>query len=186
MTISLEITGPNLVKAAISSPFVQIQSIETNEHFYNVLALEKLQKKNQVKIYKIDHNSKSRDKISAKIHFSPFYNFDEEFFTNKKTILYLDHLSDPQNVGNAIRHAVAFNVDAIILPQHKSCPINETVARASVGTLFQVPMLYISGVNPFLKNLQALGFGLIGTSLENAVSFTPECFWPKTIISVVN
>lgn len=186
MSIRIDIKGPNLLKAALDSPYTQIDSIETNEHFYHELGLKSYKNQSIIKVIKAQKTSKSREILQARVHLSPFYNFDASLVEDKKTILFLDHLSDPQNVGNAIRHAVAFNVDAIVLPQHKSCPINETVARASVGTLFQVPIFYISGIGPFLRSLKESGFGLVGTALEGAVSFDTKHFWPKTIIAIGN
>ena len=186
MSIQIDIKGPNLVKAALESPYTQISSIDTNEYFYNHLHLNKYKNQSIIKVINTQKSSKGREQVQARIHLSPFYSFDDSFIEKKTTLLFLDHLNDPQNVGNAIRHAVAFNIDAIILPQHKSCPINETVARASVGALFQVPLFYISGINPFLKRLKDSGFGLIGAALEKAESFKTEHFWPKTVIAIGN
>lgn len=180
--IKLEITGPNLIQSALDSPFVQIDSIVTNKYFANELDLRRY--KNEFSLKILSQEGKGREKISAKVVYEPYTQFDEAFFEKAKTLLYLDHLSDPQNLGNALRHAQAFEVDAVLLPVHKACPITETVARASVGALFQIPVFHLTSVGSFLSQLKKEGFGLIGTALEGAVSFSPDLFWDKSIIAI--
>ena len=180
--IKLEISGPNLITSALDSPFVRIESLKTNSFFAQELNLRKYQNQFPIKIH--SEQGKSREKISAKIVYQPYTSYEEDFFAKAQTLLYLDHLSDPQNLGNALRHAQAFEVDAIVLPVHKSCPITETVARTSVGALFQIPLFHVTSVGSFLQQLKKDGFGLIGTALEGAVEFTPEVFWDKSIIAI--
>lgn len=184
MSLKLNITGRNLVEAALNSPYVQVDSITTNEHFFKVMNLKQYQRQCSIHINNKKGLGKSRELIQAVIHYCPYTSYDEDLIASFKTILYLDHLNDPQNIGNALRHALAFDVDAVILPQHKSCPLNDTVARGSVGALFQLPIFYISGVNPFLSKLKKAGFGMIGTALEGAEPFHNDVFWPKSIIAI--
>ncbi len=54
--------------------------------------------------------------------------------------IYLDHVSDPGNMGTIIRTALAFNYDAVFVSEG-SCDIyNEKVIAASKGAIFCIPV----------------------------------------------
>ena len=55
-----------------------------------------------------------------------------------KKIIYLDHISDPGNLGTIIRTAVAFNYDAVILSEGSVDLYNEKVLAASKGAIFAI------------------------------------------------
>ena len=56
-------------------------------------------------------------------------------------VVYLDHVSDPGNMGTIIRTALAFNYDAVVI-SNGSCDVyNEKVVAASKGAFFLIPIL---------------------------------------------
>ena len=55
-----------------------------------------------------------------------------------KKIVYLDHISDPGNLGTIIRTAVAFNYDAVILSNGTVDLYNEKVLAATKGGIFAI------------------------------------------------
>ncbi len=58
-----------------------------------------------------------------------------------KKIVYLDHISDPGNLGTIIRTAVAFNYDAVIMSDGCVDLYNEKVLAASKGAIFAINIL---------------------------------------------
>ena len=62
--------------------------------------------------------------------------------TTKKTILVLDHLQDPGNVGTIIRLAKAFNAGLILC--ECADPGNSKVIRSSAGLVFTTPWIIMS------------------------------------------
>lgn len=73
------------------------------------------------------------------------YNFDE------KTVMYLEDIQDPGNLGTIIRSAASFNVKTIILSKNSCDVYNEKVLRASMGAIFLVDVHYedLSIINTF-------------------------------------
>ena len=65
--------------------------------------------------------------------------FQPQDIINKKTILLLDNIQDPGNLGTIIRLAGAFDAGLIFL--HCVDPGNPKVIRASAGTVFKTPWL---------------------------------------------
>ena len=57
-------------------------------------------------------------------------------------VVYLDHVSDPGNVGTIIRTAYAFDYDAVVLSEGSCDPYNEKVVAASKGAIFGMPILF--------------------------------------------
>jgi len=58
----------------------------------------------------------------------------------------LDGIHNPQNLGMIIRFCTAGDVDAIILPTKNSAQITPLVIKASVGILFQLPIIKSSNL----------------------------------------
>lgn len=55
-------------------------------------------------------------------------------------LIFLDDIRDPGNMGTIIRTAFAANYDGIILSRHCCDPFNPKTIRASMGTVFTIPM----------------------------------------------
>lgn len=60
--------------------------------------------------------------------------------TKACTILILDQIQDPHNLGAIIRTAEITGVKAIVLPEKSSANINATVAKTSSGAVFHIPI----------------------------------------------
>jgi TrmH family RNA methyltransferase len=57
------------------------------------------------------------------------------------TVVVLDELRDPGNVGTIIRSATAFGATAVILTGHSVDPFNPKALRASAGACFRLPVI---------------------------------------------
>ena len=62
-------------------------------------------------------------------------------FANMEFILALDAASDPGNVGTIIRTADWFGVDAVLIGENSVDLYNQKVLRATMGSLFHLPIL---------------------------------------------
>jgi len=97
-----------------------------------------------------------------------------------------DKLQDPGNLGTIIRTAHAAGVDGIILTKGTVDVYNEKTIRASMGSLFHVPVIYDDKDNTIIKSLCNRGFSLLATSLEGDKDFFEEDLSGNLIISVGN
>lgn len=77
------------------------------------------------------------------------------------TILILDELTDPHNLGSIARTADATGVDAIIIPKHRAVGITPTAVKASTGALQHVPVVRVTNLSQTLDKLKEAGFGLL-------------------------
>jgi len=93
---------------------------------------------------------------------SPIKYVDEEVIfreTIKKNSFFvvLDHITDPQNVGNIVRTAELFGAEGIIIPKDRSSPINETVVKASAGAIFHLKVAKVPSLQKALKRFKKMG-----------------------------
>lgn len=95
----------------------------------------------------------------------------EELYALEKselpTLLLLDQLSDPQNVGAIIRSALSFGVKKIIFCEHSAPKESATMCRSSVGTIEMADLIVVVNFNNLIEKLKKIGYwciGLDGTS----------------------
>ena len=83
---------------------------------------------------------------------------------NKKisSIFFLDHVQDPHNVGNIIRSAFCFNVDAIILTERNACGITSAVVRSSAGYSECSLICKVNNTINAIEKLKKVGYLIIG------------------------
>lgn len=93
---------------------------------------------------------------------SPVKYFDEDKLIDKVIkekgfIVVLDHITDPQNVGNIIRTVEVLGGSGIVVPRERSSPINEVVVKASTGAIFYLPVAKVGSLANFLEKFKKKG-----------------------------
>jgi 23S rRNA (guanosine2251-2'-O)-methyltransferase len=71
--------------------------------------------------------------------------------------LVLDHLSDPQNVGNLLRTCEVLGGAGALLPKERTSPINSTVVKASSGAIFHLIMAKTVNLARELRSFKKAG-----------------------------
>lgn len=102
-----------------------------------------------------------------------YYNLEEEIDLNKRQcFLMLDGITDPQNLGAILRTAEATNIDGIIIPKNNSISINETVAKISTGSLFNVKVIMVNNLNTTIDYLKENRFWVYGSDINGTINYT--------------
>lgn len=84
----------------------------------------------------------------------------------EKVFVMLDGLEDPHNLGAILRSADAFNIDAVIIPKHRSVHLTETVIRVSTGAVEYVDVVQVTNLNQAIDTLKDNGFWIAGTDMD--------------------
>lgn len=96
--------------------------------------------------------------------------------TPSTCLVLLNEITDPHNVGAIIRSAAAFGATAVLLPTHNQAPITGTVAKASAGMVFAIPIVSINNENQTILDLKKHGFWVYGLESEGANNLNTEKF----------
>ncbi|MBV1911817.1 MAG: 23S rRNA (guanosine(2251)-2'-O)-methyltransferase RlmB [Kangiellaceae bacterium] len=97
-------------------------------------------------------------------------------------LLILDGVTDPHNLGACIRTADAAGVDAIVLPKDRSAQLNATVRKVACGAAENVPLVKVTNLARFLKQLKEEFVWIVGTAGEAEGDLYSESFSAKTAI----
>ena len=103
-----------------------------------------------------------------------------------KKVLALDGVQDPGNVGTMIRTADAAGMDAVLLGCGCADPFGAKAARASMGSLFRMPLFFASEEEPLpriLGDKRALGYAVVSSEL-GGVDFYTGCPSPPLILVI--
>lgn len=98
-------------------------------------------------------------------------NFDDwlkTFNKEKSTVVILDRVTDPHNVGAIIRSCDQFGADLVILPEHKAAnkiEDNDVIARSSAGSSAWVPLAVVNNLVRAVESLKKAGFWVYGADM---------------------
>jgi 23S rRNA (guanosine2251-2'-O)-methyltransferase len=81
-------------------------------------------------------------------------------------VVLLDGITDTNNLGAIIRSCECLGVDAIVVPQHNSAPVNHTVARVSAGAIYYIPIFAVNNLLSAVEILQEYSFIVASTVLS--------------------
>lgn len=86
-------------------------------------------------------------------------------------ILILDGITDVRNLGAIARSAECAGVDALVLPEKGSAPINADAIKTSAGALFNLPVCRVPKIWYSLKYLKEKGFTIYGASEKSETAY---------------
>jgi 23S rRNA (guanosine2251-2'-O)-methyltransferase len=97
--------------------------------------------------------------------------------------LFLSELTDPQNLGNILRTAACLGGFALVLPRHRSVPVNETVLKVASGGENYVPVAQVSNLASAIKEAKDRGYGIAGTIPEGGeYPYRIRLPWPLGLV----
>jgi 23S rRNA (guanosine2251-2'-O)-methyltransferase len=81
-------------------------------------------------------------------------------------LLVLDQVTDPQNVGAALRSVAAFGASGLVLTERHSPPLHGVLAKAASGALDMVPVILVKNLAQSLAELGERNFLRVGLAEE--------------------
>ncbi len=103
---------------------------------------------------------------SEKFKYIPFEELLQKSDKDRPSFIFLDGLNDPHNLGSILRIAACFGGLAIVIPEHGSCEINETVMHVASGGENFVPVSKVTNLSTTLLKAKKAGYWAVGTVVE--------------------
>lgn len=100
------------------------------------------------------------------------------------TILALDGISDPHNLGAISRAVECSGAAGMLIPQRNSAPITPLAMKVSAGALNHIHVAEASNLNSDLEDLKNAGFWIAGTDMNADKDYTDEIYDKPTVIVI--
>tara|TARA_Y100000816_G_scaffold48231_1_gene30531 strand:+ start:244 stop:987 length:744 start_codon:yes stop_codon:yes gene_type:complete len=91
---------------------------------------------------------------------------------NNITLICLDGVTDPRNIGSLIRSAAAFDIDGIIIKERNFPSESKLMYKAASGAIEYTNIFEVSNINSTLKNLKEKNFWVYGFDGNGNKNFT--------------
>ena len=98
----------------------------------------------------------------------------KEFIKQKKdiTLVCLDGVTDPRNIGAIVRSAVSFSIDGLIVKERHFPSESKLMYKAASGSMEYLDIFEVSNINSTLKNLKDKNFWVYGFDNKGDKDFT--------------
>ncbi len=117
---------------------------------------------------------------------SPYpYALPSALVETDESMLALDHLVDPQNVGTLLRAAEAFGVRTVLLPRERSAGITPSVVNSSAGAVEHLSIVQVVNLAHELERLKKRGFWIVGIEHHERASILGKTPIPTPCVLVI-
>lgn len=124
--------------------------------------------------------------IVAEVDEFKYVDFDDllsEAKENKKTLIFLDSLNDPHNLGTIMRTLACFGCFAIVIPKHESCEVNETVLHVASGAENFISVSMVTNLSTALIAAKKEGFWAVGAVVDGGSDINKtELVFPMCLV----
>ena len=98
----------------------------------------------------------------------------KEFIKDKNnlTLVCLDEVTDPRNIGSLIRSAVSFNIDGLIVKERHFPSESKLLYKSASGCVENLNIFKVSNINTTLKYLRDKNFWVYGFDANSDKDFT--------------
>lgn len=98
--------------------------------------------------------------------YTPFSAVLAECLDNVSVPVFLDGVTDPQNLGSVIRNLACLGGFSLVLPKHDSAHVNETVLRVACGGENHIKIASITNIAVEVKRLKEKGVWIAGAMAD--------------------
>lgn len=95
---------------------------------------------------------------------------EEEFFSSigegsSKTILLLDHITDPRNLGAILRSAAFYGIKQVVVPKDRQVLLTGASVNTAQGAFALVDLFVVTNLSRIVEELKKRNYWIMGTSL---------------------
>ncbi len=121
----------------------------------------------------------------------PFEYADEDVFLvglarrkEPSLLVIADGIEDPHNLGAIIRSAAAAGAQGVIIPRHRTALVNQSVFRASAGTVELIPVVRVTNISQHIRTLKDRGFWIYGLDAASKQNWDTQDYAEKAALVI--
>ena len=190
------IYGMNPVLDSINLYFDKIKKIYLSKKTFNKFNKNQLKKIKNLPIIYISEGdfknltqSNNHQSIAAEIKIDSVNVLGDlkKNIASLGSVLILDHVQDPQNIGAISRTCVFFGISNIILPNDRTASISPGSVKSSAGAIFSINFYQVSNLVNTIKVLKENDYWIIGADLkgEDYQDFKFDKFIGENVVFVI-
>ncbi len=173
---------PNDVELCYAKAGPRVKKILAHAKELGVASFEKTEKELDIMVSDLHETSRDHrglvlvfknEDVQKAQNLVEFDSFIAELTSKKKegaTIILLDGITDPHNVGAIIRSCDQLGADLVVIPEHGSVFVGDVVARSSAGASSWVPISIVTNLVRVIEKLQGLNFWTYAASADGTPS----------------
>jgi 23S rRNA (guanosine2251-2'-O)-methyltransferase len=102
----------------------------------------------------------------------------------RATLIALDEVEDPHNLGAVMRTAWLFGAQGVLVPEHRSANLSPAVSKVAQGAVEHIPLEQETNLPQQLETLKKNGFWILGLS-HKATQSLYQLDIPKKVVWVL-
>lgn len=103
----------------------------------------------------------------------------------KRSLIFLDRVNDPHNLGVIIRLSACFGKFSLVIPSREACQVNETVLHVASGGENYVPIASVNNLAPVLDAAKNAGFWAAGAVMGDEAEDISNVSFPMPLALVL-
>lgn len=187
------VDGINVIRELLRSK-TRIEKLILDEtDSKDILYLLDLAKKRNIKTERTSKKELERltgGKSQGAVAFIPRYEYcdiedilsEAKIRGQKPFIVILDSILDPHNLGAIIRTCECAGVHGIIIPENRSCEVNETVYRTSTGAVSNMLVARVKNLNRAIEFLKEQGVWVYALEAGNKRIYDADFTYPTALV----
>lgn len=174
---------------------VYIENRKKNARTAELIKLLELHSVRYQRLSAAEFNSRAGDVVHQGVFASVIRQFGPEKnklddilpqMSDDETILILDGVVDPANLGACLRAADAAGVATVIMPKDKSAPVSAVTRKVAAGAAESVRVVIATNLARTIETLKANGFWIFGLADETARSLYDQPFDGRVAVVMGN
>lgn len=104
--------------------------------------------------------------------YASFSDLEKECLDKVSVPVFLDGVTDPQNLGSIIRNISCIGGFSLVIPEHDSAEVNETSLRVANGGENYIKIAKVTNIATTLQAMKDKGVNVAGAVIEDALDIT--------------
>ncbi len=185
--MSEKITSKNAVIELLNSEPSRIEKVVLDRGLKGPKADEiiRLCKENKVRFdFSPDRGRGEGSGITAFVSGFRYSVLEQLDLSAEDTVVILDGIEDPHNLGAIARSAAAAGCGVMVIPERNSASVTDVAVSSSAGNIFKLKVCRVKNIAHAIDHLKDNGFWVTGTDMNGTPLFAGYDFTGKSAIVI--